>query len=161
MSAGKMIMVTGSGAQQEFTQDQPNLQFDFEKAHVLKGQWICYQQENYNDASSGEILVVDETDGLQSLGFIPRSIRVVKTFTTGVTLYKHINYGGSQQDVTSSKPSIDLQVSSALMSVGTWHLFQQKDYQGPYVSKGPGRYPRAADLGIPNDSLQSMERQDS
>jgi len=163
MSAGKIVMVTAGNAEEEFTKDQPNLQFDFVKAHVLNGQWICYEQENYNDASLGQakVQILDESNGLQSIGFTPRSIRIVATFETAVTLYKHENYGGAQKDIPSSTPSISFGVSSALFSVGTWKLFQLEDYQGPHISKGPGQYPRASDLGIPNDSLRSMERQDS
>lgn len=154
-------MYAGS-AKEEFTEDQPKLRFDFDKANVHNGQWICYEQENYNDASLGQakILVLDESNGLQPIGFKPRSIRIVKSFETGVTLYQHENYGGTQRDVYSSTPSIAYGVSSALISVGSWRLFQAESYQGPYYTKGPGKYPRAGNLEIPNDMLRSMERQD-
>ena len=162
MATGKIVLSTASGATQECDSDQPNLTSDFVSANVQSGVWILYQWKNYSDAELGigEILILDETQGLQTIPFTPRSVRIIKSSGLGLTLYKHENYGGPEKDIVDSTPRVDLGgISSMIISEGSWKLFQQYDYHGPSVPRSPGKYPSQGEMGVANDTLKSLERQ--
>ena len=161
MATGKIVLYTSDNSLQQFTHEEPNVTTDFAGCKVNKGMWILYEQPRYNDSVSGagQIRILDEADGFQQLKFTPRSIRVVRSYQVGVTLYKHDNFGGEEQLVSQSTTSISLEVSSMLVSQGTWKLYQKPFFQGPYHQIPPGQYKNAGEFGIPNDSLRSMDRE--
>ena len=161
MATGKVVLSTAGGATQEFDSDQPNLTSDFVSANVQRGVWIFYEWGNYADAQAGfgQFTILDETQGLMSIPFIPRSVRIIKSAGLGLTLYKHINYGGPEKDILKSTPRVDLGgVSSMIISEGSWKLFQEYNYHGPSVSRSPRRYQNPEQMGIKNDTLKSLQR---
>ena len=126
------------------------------------GVWIFYEWTNYADAQLGfgQILILDETQGLSSIPFIPRSVRIIKSSGLGLTLYRHNNYGGLEKDIVKSTPRVDLGgVSSMIISEGLWELFQEYNYHGPYISRTPRRYQNPEEMGMPNDTLKRLQRQ--
>ena len=161
MATGKIVLYTSGNSQQQFTHEEPNITTDFAGCKVQKGMWILYEKPRYNDSVSGagKYIILDETSDFQQLQFIPRSIRVVRSYQIGVSLYKHVNFGGEEQLVSQSTTSISLEVSSMLVSQGSWKLYQKEFFQGPYTQISPGQYKNAGEIGIPNDSLRSMDRE--
>ena len=159
MATGKIVLSTAGGATQEFDSDQPNLTSDFVSANVQSGVWIFYERGNYGDSGSGQFTILDETQGLMSIPFIPRSVRIIKSAGLGLTLYKHSNYGGPEEDILVSTPQVDLGgVSSMIISEGSWKLFQEYNYHGPSVSRSPRRYQNPEQMGMKNDTLKSLQR---
>ena len=78
-------------------------------------------------------------------------------------LFKRDEYRGTEILVLSTSTS-DLRndsfnddVSSLIITGGTWQLYSETNYQGSSITLGPGHYPTASSLyPIANDDLSSV-----
>ena len=148
----------------ELNEDQPTLPGGLEKIEVNKGQWIVYN-EKYYGGPSGESKIYIAPSGVQSLTeFPPASIREVPTYksqTQAVMLYEHINFGGSAMKISGDNPNVEksgILISSVIVSGGKWRLFREKDYRGLGHTLGEGSYATPHEMGIPNDTLKSIQK---
>jgi len=79
-----------------------------------------------------------------------------------MVLFQHDYYRGLMQVLSSSYPdladvSFDNDVTSLIITGGTWELHSDTNYQGSSVRLGKGRYPTAPSLSpIANDDLSSV-----
>lgn len=162
--AAKIQLFTSGGASVTRKIDDPNVSEDgqFTSAKVDKGQWITYNSRNYNPSTWGpdSSQILEEGEGTEQLKFSPASLRVVRTFASeGVTVYKHNDYCGPKLECYSQNPSFDIGgVSSMIISGGRWKLYIKPNFDGAAIVQGPGVYPNPQTMGIPNNTLASIEK---
>ena len=142
--------------------DDPNIAEDgvYTWAQVVKGQWVLYTNTDYNPKTQGSSQVIVEGEGKAPLSFVPKSLRSVKTFNQeGVTLSEHIYYGGQEQSCYSDTSTVlGGQSSSMIVSGAVWKLYRKPNYDGSQVTRGPGQYPTPNAMGVPNDTLKSIQK---
>jgi Beta/Gamma crystallin/Metallo-peptidase family M12B Reprolysin-like len=86
--------------------------------------------------------------------------------TNGIVLYEHINFRGAHKHIIDRDEAnlhIDGwgdRVSSIQVVSGRWRLFQHVDYGGWSTVLGPGLYPWVETVGIANDHLSSVRREE-
>lgn len=78
-----------------------------------------------------------------------------------ITLYQHDNFVGSSIHLTANTPEFAAlffndTVSSVIVEGGTWRLYKDHQYLGPYIELGPGSYPSMTAYGL-NDELSSAK----
>lgn len=78
-----------------------------------------------------------------------------------ITIYQHDNYAGSSIHLTANTPefaalSFNDTASSVIVESGTWRLYKDHQYLGPYIELGPGSYPSVTAYGL-NDELSSAK----
>lgn len=150
--------------------DLKNNQGTFKKAEVTRGTWIFYVDPNYNSATGGgKYLILKVENGRSDISSVNGSLRFVPQQTEGVVLYEHNGYGGIEKWVEDHSNNVNglfpsgtgSGVSSAIVLSNdeTFEAFNKPNYQGLRVHLSPGKfYPSAADIGLPNDSIQSIRK---
>ena len=132
-------------------------------------QWILFLDGNYAGSSSvvgpgtrdyefgyGENRFGLPNDAITSVRCLPADD------TENMVLFQHDYYRGRMQVLSSSYPdladvSFDNDVTSLIITGGTWELHSATNYQGSSVRLGKGRYPTATSLSpIANDDLSSV-----
>ena len=131
----------------------------FYSAKVEEGEWILYSNTLYNPNSQGRVQVIAAGEGKQPLNFIPQSLRSVKIYNLqGVTMYQHVDYGGWEVSTYESHSPVSDGTSSLIVGGAVWKLFQKINYDGSHSIRGPGKYPTPIAMGLPNDTLKSIEK---
>ena len=79
--------------------------------------------------------------------------------TTAILLFEDGNYQGRMTVLYGSHsnlPWIDFndQISSIIITGGSWRVFDHSDYQGASSTLGQGQYPTLASIG--NDRISSV-----
>jgi len=134
-------------------------------------QWILYTDANYADSSSSSVVGPGTRDyeagyGTNRFG-IPNdaltSVRCLPAYnTTSLVLFQHHYYRGRMLVLSRSNPdladvSFDNDVTSVIITGGTWQLHSRFNYQGSTITLGQGHYPTAYSLyPIANDDLSSV-----
>ena len=134
-------------------------------------QWILYVVADYSDSGQSSVVGPGTTDyefGYGINGFrLPNdavsSVRCLPANgTRNMVLFQHDRYRGRMIVLSSSNPdlggvSFDNDVTSLVITGGTWQLHSSSNYQGFDVTLGRGNYPTATSLGpIGNDDLTSV-----
>ena len=134
-------------------------------------QWILYTDANYADSSSSSVIGPGTRDyeaGYGTNGFgLPNdaltSVRCLPAYnTTSLVLFQHHYYRGRMLVLSRSNPdladvSFDNDVTSVIITGGTWQLHSRFNYQGNTITLGQGRYPTAYSLyPLANDDLSSV-----
>jgi len=134
-------------------------------------QWILYAAANYADSGSSSVVGPGTTDyefgyGANKFGLPNDALTSVRCLpadnTTNIVLFQHDYYRGRMLVLSRSNPdladdSFDNDVTSIIITGGTWQLHSRFNYQGNSVTLGQGRYPTASRLyPISNDDLSSV-----
>ena len=134
-------------------------------------QWILYSDGNYAEFSSSSIVGPGTTDyefgnGINGFRLPNDDVSSVRCLpangTRNMVLFQHDRYRGRMIVLSSSNPdladvSFDDDVTSLVITGGTWQLYSRFNYQGFNVTLGRGNYPTATSLGpIGNDGLTSV-----
>jgi len=131
-------------------------------------QWILYAAANYADFGSSSVVGPGTTDyefgyGANKFGLpndVLTSVRCLPADnTTNIVLFQHHYYRGRMLVLSRSNPdladvSFDNDVTSIIITGGTWQLHFRFNYQGNTITLGQGRYPTAFRLyPIANDTV--------
>lgn len=78
-----------------------------------------------------------------------------------ITIYQHDNFAGNSIHLTANTPEFAAlffndTASSVIVESGTWRLYKDHQYLGPYIELGPGSYPSLTADGL-NDELSSAK----
>jgi hypothetical protein len=81
-----------------------------------------------------------------------------------IHLYEHNKYTGREVPLTKADPNLDNvhfsnKTSSIIITSGKWQLFDRPNYGeggAGAVVLGPGHYPDAKSIGLPNNSISSL-----
>ncbi|XP_028396826.1 uncharacterized protein LOC114520705 [Dendronephthya gigantea] len=130
------------------------------EAYVNQGTWIFY--DSSFTGNGGNFMVVREGDGNVELGFNCVSAREVDYQSDAVALFEHYNFYGVTKTYVNSASELEgfnSGVSSALIFPSAkWDLYSEANFLGLSSQRGPGDYPSAEDLGLPNDTVKSIRR---
>ena len=84
-----------------------------------------------------------------------------------IILFEHKNFHGAHKHLYDSENNMNAaddsffndKVSSFVITGGVWKFFRDANFTGPGSnSLGPGRYNWVESVGIPNDSVSSIQR---
>ncbi len=82
-----------------------------------------------------------------------------------VILFEHIDFRGAHKHVFKAEPNLaagddtffnDL-TSSIVILEGTWSFYTDANFIGELAVLGPGMYRWVEEVGIPNDSISSLQ----
>ena len=131
-------------------------------------QWILYVDSNY--AGSSSVVGPGRRDyefgyGANGFGLPNDAITSVRCLpadgTERLVLFQHDYYRGRIAILSTSTSDLanegfDDDVTSLIITGGTWQLHSGTNYQGSSVTLGQGRYPTASSISpIANDDLSS------
>ena len=156
-----IVLYEQNGSHITRTSDDPDILEDgvYTSAKVEAGVWILYSTKYYSPTNQGEFQLIAAGEGKQPLQLLPKSLRHVKTHNLpGVTMYQHVNYGGWELSTYESLTPVSQGASSVIIGAAVWKLFKKVDYDGSHSTKGPGKYPDPAAMGLPDDTLKSIEK---
>ena len=161
--AFEVSFYTQDGLEQVITADTRDLRAHgtFVRANCHKGQVIVYNNIDYNpnSLSTDRWQILEPGQGVVNLTTQPAlSVRGVKSFgEKGVTLYKHVGYGGDELVLFNEDRNLKFGVSSMIISGGSWTIYSMPDFQGASKTWGYGQYPTSTDMGIGNDLMRSIK----
>lgn len=83
--------------------------------------------------------------------------------TTAISLFEHVNYRGRMLILYDSEPDMrfyefDNEVSSVIITGGSWTLYEQSEYTGKSSNLTVGQYPILQYLKIGQDTLSSVSK---
>ena len=73
-------------------------------------------------------------------------------------MYQHVDYGGWELSTYESLTPVTQGASSVIIGGAVWKLFKKIDYDGSHSTRDPGQYPTPNAMGLPNDTLKSIEK---
>jgi len=132
-------------------------------------QWILFEHGSY--AGSSSVIGPGSRDyeyghGANRFGLsndVLSSVRCLPTYNSdNLVLFQHDYYRGlmlvlSSSDTDLTNEGFNDDVTSVIITGGTWELHSATNYQGSSVRLGQGRYPTASSLSpIANDDLSSV-----
>jgi len=132
-------------------------------------QWIVFEHSAYSGSSSligpgaADYEYGYGANGFGLLNDVLSSVRCLPAYNTNnMVLFQHDYYRGrmlvlSSSDTDLTNDGFNDDVTSVIITGGTWELHSATNYQGSSVRLGQGRYPTASSLSpIANDDLSSV-----
>jgi len=158
--------------------DEPDLHKDgwgdrISSIQVLSGTWQFCQHVNYGGWSvnlgPGNYPWVEDfgipNDNISSLRRISTGIGLINT--PGLIIYEHIDFKGDHKHIIDRDESSlhpdgwGDRLSSFQIISGRWRFFQHVDYSGWSNVLGPGNYRWVEQVGISNDQISSIRREEA
>ena len=153
----KVIFTTDKGATITVDTKNPNLTSEGKlvKANCVAGEAVVYSHIQYNPkgTSTPKSQILVEGQGPVTLDFPAKSVRPVPEDAT--VLYEQSLYGGTEEVlVAEGEPDIPFEVSSMIITSGTWDLFSKTGYQGTSTPKDAATYPDPTAIGVTMKSIR-------
>ena len=154
----KVIFTTDKGDTVTVKTTNPDLTSDGKLviAEVTEGEVVVYNNTHYNPKGTDPPMsqVIVQGQGPVTLDFPAKSVRPVPEDAT--VLYEQSLYGGTQEVlVAEGEPDIPFEVSSMIITSGTWDLFSKTGYQGASTPKDAATYPDPTAIGFTMKSIRN------
>ncbi len=128
--------------------------------------WLFYRDDNFN--GNTVLLVPQYYSSAPSWGGPGNAISSARAIpppgTVAICLFQHGNYQGRMLVLHGSSTRLhemedfNDQVSSVIITGGSWMLYEHTDFQGRAQTLGPGEYPNIHSLHIGGDTVSSVRR---
>ena len=125
-------------------------------------QWLLYEHPNF----AGQAHLIEAQDYPSSVGWGGNGNRISSARalpppgTQAIVLFQHGHFKGRMLVLNASDPNLPLvdfndQLSSFIITGGSWTLYEHADYTGTSITYGPGEY-TGPPSGIGHDKVSSI-----